>query len=97
MGAPWAQRTRPPGWQVPLELGKAVVVALVVAALVSLLGITDLVGAVALALALWVGFPVNLLVGSVTQENVPPRLAAIHAGDWLVKLIVISVIVSFWR
>ncbi len=96
LGAPWAQRTRPPGWQVPLELGKAVVVALVVAALVSLLGITDLVGAVALALALWSvpGQPVGRL--GYPGERAA-TLAAIHAGDWLVKLIVISVIVSFWR
>jgi hypothetical protein len=97
LGASWAQRTRPPAWQLPLELGKAVVVALVVAALVALLGITDLVGAVELALARWIGFPVILLIGSVTQENVPPRLAAIYAGDWFVKLIVIAVIVSLWR
>lgn len=31
------------------------------------------------------------------KENVRPKLAAIHAGDWLVKLVVVSVIVSVWR
>jgi hypothetical protein len=29
-------------------------------------------------------------------EKVPPKLAAIHAGDWLLKLLVIAVIVSVW-
>jgi hypothetical protein len=28
---------------------------------------------------------------------VPWKLAAIHAGDWLVKLVVVTVIVSLWR
>jgi hypothetical protein len=50
-----------------------------------------------LGLALWIAFPVVLLVGSVTQENVPWKLAAIHAGDWLAKLLIIAVIVSLWR
>ncbi len=68
--------------------------------MVALLGIRDLAGALRLALALWVAFPVVLLVGSVTQENVPWKLAAIHAGDWLAlapKLLIVAVIVNVWR
>jgi hypothetical protein len=30
-------------------------------------------------------------------ENTPGKLAAIHAGDWLVKLLVVAVIVSVWQ
>ena len=48
-------------------------------------------------LALWIGFPVVLLAGSVFHENVPWKLAALHAGDWLVKLLVIAVIVGVWH
>jgi hypothetical protein len=33
----------------------------------------------------------------VIHENTPWKLAAIHAGDWLVKLLVVAVIVSVWR
>jgi hypothetical protein len=80
-----------------LELGKALVVAAVVAGLVSLQGITEIGGAVGLAIALWMAFPVVLLIGSVTQEGVPWRLAAIHAGDWLAKLLIIAVVTSVWR
>jgi len=92
-----AGRARPPAWILALELLKALVVALVVAGLVSLIGTADWGGALELGLALWIAFPVVLLVGSVTQENVPWKLAAIHAGDWLAKLLTISVIVSVWR
>ena len=80
-----------------LELAKALIVAAVIAGLVSLLGIADFASAVKLAVALWIAFPVVLLVGSVTQESVPLKLAAIHAGDWLAKLLIIAIIVSLWR
>ena len=71
--------------------------AAVIAGLVRLVGITDVGGAVKLGLVLWIAFPVVLLAGSVVHENVPWRLAAIHSGDWLAKLLIISVIVSVWR
>jgi hypothetical protein len=38
-----------------------------------------------------------LLIGSVIWENVPPALAAIHAGDWILKLLAIGLIVTLWR
>jgi hypothetical protein len=31
------------------------------------------------------------------HEDTPWKLAAIHAGDWLVKLLVGAVIVSVWQ
>jgi hypothetical protein len=92
-----AQPRRPPPWLMGLELGKSIVVAAVVAGLVSIGGITSLVSALVLAIVLWIAFPVVLLVGSVTQESVPWRLGAIHAGDWLAKLVIISTVVTVWR
>jgi uncharacterized protein DUF1761 len=98
LGAPWAQRSGRPGLMfIVVQLLRALVVTVVVAGLVSLIGITDVVGAVELALALWIAFPVTLLVASVMTENVPPGLAAIHSGDWLAKLLIISVLVALWR
>jgi hypothetical protein len=99
LSAAWAEAgaSRPPFWEIGLELAKGLVIAAVVAGLVSQLGIQDLAGAIALALVLWITFPVLLLVGSVTHEKVPWRLAAIHAGDWLAKLLLIALIVAIWR
>jgi len=93
----YAETARPPAWKILAELVRSLVVALVLAGLVSLLEITDWRGGVLLGLALWTGFPVVLLTGSVIHENVPPKLAVIHAGDWLLKLLVLSVILSVWR
>jgi len=50
-----------------------------------------------LGLALWIGFPFVLWTGAMLHENTPLELAAIHAGDWLVKLLLIGVIVSIWQ
>lgn len=88
---------RPPAWKVAAELIRSFVVGVVVAGIVSLIGVEDVAGAIQLGLALWIGFPVVLLTGSVVWENVPPRLAAIHSGDWILKLLVIAVIVTLWR
>ena len=35
-----------------------------------------------------------LLAGSVLHERVPWRLAAVHAGDWLLKLVAVALIVG---
>lgn len=79
-----------------VELLRSLVVASVLAGLANLLDIVDWTGAFRLGIALWIGFPVILWTGAVIWEKVPSRLAAIHAGDWLLKLLVIGVIVSVW-
>lgn len=93
----YADATSPRPWELALELVRSLVVASVVAGLAAALDIRDVPGAALLAVALWIGFPVVLLAGAVLHENVPSRLAAIHAGDWLLKLLVIGLIVSLWR
>ncbi len=88
---------RPSPWLMVLELAKSFVIAGVVAGLVAAAGFAGLAAAVLLGFALWIAFPVALLAGSVAHEKVPVPLAAIHAGDWLAKLLIISVVVTLWR
>jgi len=64
-----ASGSRPRPLLMGLELLKSLTVAAVVAWLVALAGISDVAGALKLALALWIAFPAVLLVGSVTQER----------------------------
>jgi len=82
-----------PWWLLPAELGRSLVVAAVLTTAVRSLGISTLAAALKVAFLTWLAFPVVLLVGSILHEGVPPLLAAIHAGDWLVKLLVIAVVV----
>lgn len=52
--------------------------------------------ALPLGILLWIGFPVILLCGSVLWQNIPWILAATHASDWFVKILLISLIVGGW-
>lgn len=92
----YADQTRPPVGKVLLELVRSAILAIVVSWLVSRLEIGDLAEGLLLGLVLWVGFPVILLTGSVMWQREPARLAAIHAGDWLLKLLAIAAIVTLW-
>lgn len=86
----------PPPWKLGAELLRCLILAAVVAGLASQGGIDAWTGGVALGLALWTGFPFVLWTGAVIHEKTPRRLAAIHGGDWLVKLLGIAVIVTVW-
>ena len=81
---------------IALELVRSLVVAVVVAGLATGLDVAGLGPALLLAAVLWVAFPGVLLFGSVLHEGVPALLAAIHAGDWLLKLIAITAVVGLW-
>ncbi len=79
------------------ELFRTFVVTFVLAHFVVLLGVVDWKGAISLALWVWIGFPFMILSGSVLWDKRPWKLAAIHAGDWFVKLVLITVILGVWR
>jgi len=86
-----------PGGKLLVELARCVILAYVIARFVALLGISSWMGAVHFGFMVWIGFPVIILTGSILWENTPWKVAAIHAGDWLVKMLVISLIVTLWR
>jgi len=86
-----------PGGKLVVELARCIILAYVIARFVALLGIGSWLGAVHFGLMVWIGFPVIMLTGSVLWENTPWKVAAIHAGDWLVKMLVISIIVTLWH
>lgn len=87
-------RGKPGPAKVAAELVRTAVVAAGfawVADRAGLLSLLSLPASLSLALVLWVAFPVVLLTGSIIWERVPWQTAAIHAGDWLLKLVLIAV------
>ena len=78
------------------ELLRTFVLAYVIARLIVRLNVTEWRAALGVGLWLWVGFPVVLLTGSMLWQNVPWQLAAIHSGDWLIKLVLIPLAVALW-
>lgn len=87
---------RPEPWKLAVEFIRGLILAAVVAGLASQGDIDDWSEGLALGLALWIGFPFVLWTGAMLHENTSFKLAAIHAGDWLLKLLVLGVIVSVW-
>jgi Protein of unknown function (DUF1761) len=88
-------RRRPGPAKVIGELARTVVVAAAFAWIAAQSHRETLPGVWLLALIAWIGFPVTLLTGSIAWEKVPPVTAAIHAGDWLIKLMLIATLVGF--
>jgi hypothetical protein len=86
-----------PAWKILLELVRSFVVTLVMAHVIVLARIAGWLDAAQLAIWIAIGFPVMILMGSVTWDKRPWKLAAIHAGDWIIKLLVIAVILGMWR
>ena len=84
----YAGSTQPAPWQILIEFGRNIILAIVIATLFNYIGVLDWIA--------WIGFPVVILSGSVLWEKVPLKLAAFHAGDWLIKLVLFSVILATW-
>lgn len=87
------ENAKMPGGKLVIEFARCFVLAWVIAGLSGLLGISRALIALHFGTMLWIGFPVIILVGSVIWDNVSWKVAAIHAGDWLVKLLVIPQII----
>jgi hypothetical protein len=87
-------RGRPAPWKVLAELVRTSVVATAFAWIAARADLLTLPGALLLALLIWVAFPVVLLTGSIIWERVPVVTAAIHAGDWLLKLLLVALVLG---
>ena len=84
-------------WKMLAVMAQSLVLALVLAYFLGLIGNVDWMGAMRIGVLLWIGLSAVQWVGSIMWEKVPFKMAAIHAGDWLVKLVLIAVIVGVWR
>jgi len=91
-----ADMKRPQPLKMAGEVIRSFLLAYVLAYLLVHTGVAGMTGGVRLGLVLWVGFPFVLLTGSIMWEDVPWKLAAIHAGDWLVKMVLMTVILGAW-
>jgi hypothetical protein len=90
-----ARDERPKPWQILLELVRSAIVAGLLAGLMIAAGWSGAWVGALLGLSLF-ALPLVLLAGSVQWEKVPVSTAVLHAGDWLLKLVLIGVIVGLF-
>lgn len=88
---------RPPVWKILVELLRSLTVTIGFTLALTNMDVTGVGGVLLVAGAAWLLFPVAILSGSIVWDSVPWRLAAIHAGDWLVKAVLIALVVGLWR
>ena len=93
----YADTTRPAAWVLPVELARSTAVAAAVARLADRTRANGPWETARLGIGLWGAFPVVLLTGSVVHEQVPWQQAAIHAGDWLMKLLLVATLTGRLR
>jgi hypothetical protein len=88
---------RPQPWKIALELVRSFALAYVIARLVVQTGVTTVGGGLQLGFWLWLAFPLVLLSGSIVWDSAPWKMAAIHAGDWLLKIMMMAIVLGVWR
>jgi hypothetical protein len=91
------QAEKPAAWRILAVFAGSLLLSFVVAYVIGLKADVTRMGAVGIGCLLWLGLSAVQWASSMVWENVPLPMAAIHAGDWLMKLVVISAIVGAWR
>jgi hypothetical protein len=79
-----------------IDFLRGFLVAGVLAYLIHATGVSTGSDSIKLAVILWIGFPVVLLIAPIIWGDQSWKLAVFHSGDWLVKLLVMTVIIGVW-
>jgi len=85
-----AASPKPDDLKIAGEMLRNLLLAFVICWLLARQEASRLRSALSLAAILWLGFPFTLLSGSVMWQNVPIELGLIHCGDWLIKILVMT-------
>jgi hypothetical protein len=79
------------------QLIRNLIVAAVLARLITLAGAANWIGALRIGLWCWLGFEAMAIAGSVIHEGYPLTLYAIHTGDALLTTALMSLVIGLWR
>jgi hypothetical protein len=88
--------TAMPLWKFFVAPLREIISAYVLAVLISGMAITDRRRAVVLGVFLWFGYYVVQLAGAVIWDGMALSLGAVHAGDWLFKMVIMALVIVSW-
>jgi hypothetical protein len=85
-----------PAWKFLIAPLREIITSYLLAWMIARLGIEDWKKAAILGFWLWLAFYAVQLAGAVIWDDMPMALGAVHAGDWLMKMLLMSVMLSLW-
>jgi hypothetical protein len=85
-----------PTWTMVFAPLRELLAAVVLGKLIVRLNLTDWKNTAQLMLLLWLAFHAVGMTGAVLWDNMQWQLGAVHAGDWLMKMLFIGIVLTIW-
>jgi hypothetical protein len=85
-----------PKWTMVFAPLREIIASFVLALLITRLGLRTIKVTVELMILLWFAFHAVGMAGAVLWDNMQWQLGAVHAGDWLMKMIFIGIAHTLW-
>jgi len=86
-----------PSWTMIFAPLRELIASYVIAILITHLKIIDWKKAVGFILLLWLAFHAVGMAGAILWDNMPWQLGLVHAGDWLMKMLFMAVVLCLWH
>ena len=86
-----------PGWTFLFAPLREIISAFLLTHLIVRLGVNNWKNALGLGFVLWFSFYFVQLTGAVMWDNLPWQLGLVHSGDWLMKMLFMSLLLNAWH
>lgn len=86
-----------PEWTMAFAPLRELIASYVIALLITKLALTTPRSAVHLMLLLWLAFHAVGMAGAILWDHMAWQLGAVHAGDWLMKMLFMALVLSAWH
>lgn len=100
-GEVWETYRNPPNpeipkWTMAFAPLRELIVAYVLAELILLLNLAQYKNTLKLVFLLWISFHAVGMVGAILWDHMQWQLGAVHAGDWLMKMTFMGIVLTKW-
>jgi len=85
-----------PTWTMVFAPLRELIVAVALAKLIVRLHLNDWKNTTKLMLLLWLAFHAVGMTGAILWDNMQWQLGAVHAGDWLMKMLFMGIVLTIW-
>lgn len=85
-----------PKWTMVFAPLRELIASYVLAKLIVLLKLTNWKKTIVVFLLLWLAFHAVGMAGAILWDNMQWQLGAVHAGDWLMKMLFMGFVLTFW-